>query len=382
MNLKEQRRAAIKAAQDIIGKAQAAGRDLTTDERAVLARKNAEVVELSAKIERADAELFKAFEAGGDPGDGWAGRSGGALSFKGVAQKILHNEDGGTRNVKSLLAAGSQAVETEDVGLTVLKERPPVAFMESIPAKEVAENFSYLQQTVRTNNAAPVAVGALKPTSVFTLTRVEGRLKVVAHLSEPIPEYWLRDSTALEQFVRVEMVSGLAEAVAAQAINGDGIGENLAGISTTSGIQTQAFATDALTSIRKGITALETLSMVPFLVVMNPLSWEAIELTREGGATGGYLLGSQGQPLPIDRAKRQVWGIPVALSTSVPSGAAAPAYVLAEESVTLFHDGTVEVKWGLIGDDFGKNQVRCRAEGRFEMGVTRPAGVVKVTIAA
>ena len=90
-------------------------------------------------------------------------------------------------------------------------------------------NFNYLRQTTRTNLAAPVAAGALKPTSVFTLTRIEDKLKVVAHLSEPIPEYWLKDNGALEQFVRGEMVSGLAEAVAAQAISGDGVSPNLHG---------------------------------------------------------------------------------------------------------------------------------------------------------
>ncbi|MFC7485775.1 hypothetical protein ACOCJ7_04545 [Knoellia sp. CPCC 206453] len=62
---------------------------------------------------------------------------------------------------------------------------------------------------------------------------------------------------------------------------------------------------------------------MPYLVVMNPASWEAIELLRENGATCGYLLGSQGQ-LPIDREATGV-GWPVALSTPVPTGAAAPA---------------------------------------------------------
>ena len=244
--LREQQRAAVKAAQGIIGQAQRERRQLTSTEQAALSQKNADVQRLAALIEEsdADAKLMKSLEALGSTRGG-NGDLSTALSFKGVADRILHGPDGDEpRNIKSLIAAGSQAVETTDVGLTVLKERPPVSFMESIPAEEVAENFSYLRQTTRTNNAAPVAAGGLKPTSIFTLTRVEGRLRVVAHISEPIPEYWLKDGTALKQFVNGEMVSGLAEAVAAQAITGDGVGENLAGIATTSGIQTQAFVTD------------------------------------------------------------------------------------------------------------------------------------------
>lgn len=366
----------------IISEAKAAGRDLTAAERSTLEAKNAEIENLTGLIHQAerDAELMKGFDTAMAGHHGTEGLT--ALSFKGVAARLLGEDQGGPVNIKSLLAAGSQTTETQDVGLTVLKERPPTSFMESIPQRPVAENFSYLRQTVRTNNAAPVAVGALKPTSIFTLTRIESKLRVVAHLSEPIPEYWLADLNSLRQFVEGEMVTGLAEAVAAQALTGDGVGENLTGIITTSGIQSIAFTTDALITIRKSITALENLGLEARLIVMHPSTWESIELLRENGATGGYLLGTTNQPLPIDRARRQIWGVPVALSTSLTAGAGAKALVLGSDSVTLFHDGTVSVKWGVMNDDFGKNQVRCRAEGRFQMGVTRPSGVVYATVAA
>ena len=133
--------------------------------------------------------------------------------------------------------------------------------------------------------------------------------------------------------------------------------------------------------LRKGITALETLGLTPTLIVMNPANWERIELLREGGATGGYLLGLAG---PASAGPREAAGVgrPGGALHQRPTGAAAPAYILSEGSATLFHDGVVEVKWGVMNDDFGKNQVRARAEGRFQMGVTRPAGVVKATISA
>ena len=46
-------------------------------------------------------------------------------------------------------------------------------------------------------NAAVVAEGAAKPTGVYSVTRVEQSLVVVAHLTEGIPRFWLLDSTAL-----------------------------------------------------------------------------------------------------------------------------------------------------------------------------------------
>jgi len=43
----------------------------------------------------------------------------------------------------------------------------------------------------------------------------------------------------------------------------------------------------------------------------------------------------------------------------------------AQDSVKLFTDGHVGIEWGVIGDDFAKNQARLR----YEVAVTQPAGV-------
>jgi HK97 family phage major capsid protein len=113
--------------------------------------------------------------------------------------------------------------------------------VEAIPAQIVREppTFAYLRQTTRTNNAAPVADGATKPTSVYGLTRAEDRLRVIAHLSEPINKYHLEDAADLRVFVDNELGYGLDLAVEQQLLSGDGTGENLRGILNTSGIQAQ-----------------------------------------------------------------------------------------------------------------------------------------------
>ena len=65
--------------------------------------------------------------------------------------------------------------------------------------------YAFLRQTARTNNAAVVAEGATKPTSVYSVIRVEQSLAVVAHLSEGIPRYWLLDTTSLETFKKASL---------------------------------------------------------------------------------------------------------------------------------------------------------------------------------
>ena len=72
---------------------------------------------------------------------------------------------------------------------------------------------------------------------------------VVAHLSEGIPRYWLLDNSSLETFVDNELEYGMQTAVEAKV---------LADVNATSGIQTQAYATSVLTTLRKGLTKLET----------------------------------------------------------------------------------------------------------------------------
>ena len=66
-----------------------------------------------------------------------------------------------------------------------------------------------MRQTRRTNNAAVVAEGAVKPTSVYSVERVEDKLDVIAHLSEGVPRYWFVDTAALQGFLANELDYGL-----------------------------------------------------------------------------------------------------------------------------------------------------------------------------
>ena len=63
-----------------------------------------------------------------------------------------------------------------------------------LPVKQhVTAEYAHLRQTTRSNNAAVVAEGAVKPTSVYSVTRIENSLVAVAHLSEAVPRDALRN---------------------------------------------------------------------------------------------------------------------------------------------------------------------------------------------
>jgi HK97 family phage major capsid protein len=127
--------------------------------------------------------------------------------------------------------------------------RPAANLLSVLPViVQPSPQFAYLRQSVRTSAAAVVAEGAVKPTSMYSVVHVEDSLDVIAHLSEAVPRYWLTDAPELQQFLSTELAYGLQLAVEAKTI---------ADIASTSGIQTQAFSTSVLQTLRKSVTRLD-----------------------------------------------------------------------------------------------------------------------------
>ena len=227
--------------------------------------------------------------------------------------------------------------------------------------------ISYLRQTTRTNNAAVVAAGALKPTSVYTVTRIENSLQVIAHLSEGIPRHWLLDNSSLEQFLAGELEFGLQTAVEAKV---------LTDVNATSGIQTQTYATSVLATLRKGMTKLEQAGYTASAFVLTPADWEGVELALSSQAAIEHL------SLPYDPATRRLFGVPVTTSNAQAAGV---GHVIASGAVALDTDNRgVDVQWSenATADSFGKNLVFARCESRYATSVFSPLGVVSLDLTA
>lgn len=155
------------------------------------------------------------------------------------------------------------------------------------------------------------------------------------------------------------MEAGLYLALENQVVHGDGTGENLTGLLNTSGIIVQAFATDALTSIRKAMTSLEVYGITPTALVLNPVDAEPLDLPRDSGATGRYLLGDPGGD-----GVEKLWKVPRVPSIAVPAGTAVlgdwqQAQVIVREDATLALDRSAE--------NFTKNLVTVRLEGPLRL---------------
>ncbi len=305
-------------------------------------------------------------------------RRGQYLSLRNMCDQLRSVTPGGQLDVRALVASGSTlAPATILADSPVDLGKPASALLDVLPAT-VVENgqYSYLRQTVRTNNAAPVAVGNTKPTSVMTLERVDGALQVVAHLSEPIHEPWLSDVASLEQFVESEMVAGISAALEDQILNGNGTAPQLDGIIGVS-TGTQAYATSPLVTIRTGLAQFEAAGLTASAVVLASADWLAIETATL--TAGNYVLGQGTVGAPLDAIKRTVWGVPVVVSAAHTAGT---AVLLSEDSVSLVTDGGVLFDWGRVNADFAENKIRARAELRAQVEVFRPAGIIVADLTA
>jgi hypothetical protein len=97
-------------------------------------------------------------------------------------------------------------------------------------------------------------------------------------------------------------------------------------------------------------------------------------------SAGQYVLNAEGSRngVPVDSAARRLWGVPVTVSTAVPAGT---GYLLSNGVAQLATDARIETEQATaIGDGFARNTVQLRVEGRFDLVVTRPMGVVQMAL--
>ena len=248
-----------------------------------------------------------------------------------------------------------------------------------IPVRQAdGDKVWYLRQTVATQNAAPVAAGAAKPTSVFSIERVEETVRTVAHVSEALDRALLADSDELESFLDNQLRLGVLLAEEAQILNGNGTPPNLRGILNTAGIQTQPLgADDRITAIGKAMTLLRSSFFEPDGIVLHPLDFQDIRLMKN--ANGDFIMGAPSEP-----GEETLFGKPVVQSSAIAQGTGlvgafaigATVWDREQARVTFAETGLGNA----AGEEmFSRNQVRFRGEERLAFGVERPAAFCTVT---
>ncbi|WP_159623760.1 phage major capsid protein [Ruania rhizosphaerae] len=388
MNLKEQLAAALKRANELVAKAKAG--NISPQEMTELEAKTAEAKSLKARIEgteksaaqaKAD-ELMAGFQMGeherhGTPDTTAAGR----LDLSGLKDQMVAGMKGYSGQVapgsKGLVPAGETVVSVPVVNPTdpvqggIGHERAP-RLIDVLPATVRAAVYQVLKQTViaTPGTAGVVAPGDVKPTKKLGVHKEDSRLRVLAVLSEPVDKFLLEDASNLRTWVGAELVDAILDELENQVLAGDGTGENFTGLANTSGIQTQAFSTDQITTLAAGLAKVQDIGGAAFIALAST-DWLAIQTARNSG--GSFDLGG-----PIDATARTAWGTQV---ITVPGLTAGEGYVVGNDSLELTTDGRgVRVEWGTPGDTFTRNQLVARVEGRFNLDVLRPHRVVQMAL--
>lgn len=375
-NLRDQRAAIVKEAQDILAKAKAEGREYPTgDEAARLKTIGSEVADLDTKIKAfEESQALIASLTVNEPEqipEGMKSNFGSGGSWaKTVARTI--QQAGREIGVKALLQGQVSVDAAVDVyGIP----DAPTTLLDAIPRVEQREgnHFSFLRQTVREDKAAVVPDDALKPTSLYTFTEVEDHCRVIAHLTEPFPLRYLEDYAGLAAILDVEMKQGIRRVLEDQIINGAG-GDDFTGVLATTGVQQVAWTGSVVATLRRARTQLETGGERLNIVAMHPNDVEELDLMRENGETGGFLIDDSVYTRLVGRGVRGI------ASLAIPEGTALMGDI--NTLVLRIREGAHTIAATQAGDLFDKNQVKLRSEGRFGLQITRPHALAVVDLTA
>ena len=236
-------------------------------------------------------------------------------------------------------------------------------------------SVDYPVQNVRTNNAAVVGEGQLKPTSDYGWTTQNEAIRTIAHVTK-LSRQAMDDAPRLVAEVDAEMRYGLGLAKERQYLFGNGTGINMHGIvpqATAFAVPASVVAGDIILPSRVDVLRLAMLQLATALypadgIVLNDLDWGLIELTKT--RDGAYLFAQ-----PQGSVGARMWGLPVVTTPAMTTGdflVGAFGY-----AARIYKRMGVEV---LISseneDDFVKNMATMRAEERCTIGVKIPDGFV------
>ena len=422
--LKERAEAESKKAREVAGKAADEGREMTEDERGIYdtAMKSLHDVLDGIKAVKADEAVIEAAKSFADE-VGVPTQSDIKARVKSLGLTVVDSPE-----FKSMLAGfpegrvpSKSRVQTAPIavkalftgasstsaGAFVTNERTDIVeFLGRRPLtirslvanrRTTSDTVEFVQETSHTNaaavvaeatsSAAPTAVagasgavtftnavgGGYKPEGAWAFAVATATVKTIAEWV-PVTKRALADVAQLEGLINDQLAADVAEAEEDQILNGNSSGENFTGINNTSSIQTQAYATDLFTTIRKGVTKLRTIGRVnPSALVLNPADAEAIDLAKDGENRYYY-----GGPQTI--GQRTIWGVPVVESEAQAAGTG----LLGDFSKAVLWDReqTTVTMTDSHADFFVRNMVAILAEERLAFGVTRPTAFCQLDLTA
>lgn len=297
--------------------------------------------------------------------------------------------EGGTKDIYTDLPTGTALpVQLGSVQTDPLVPRPfrTRRVRDLFPVQRTSSNLiDYFRITGFTNNASVVGERdgsnfQLKPQSALSMELAQAPVRTIAHF-EVAHRNVLADEPQLQGVINNELLYGLRLVEDDEILNGPGTGDHLLGVLQTPGIQTldgddaaynpstTEFKHDA-DLVRRAVTLVLLANYEATGLVMHPLDWEGIELTKD--TQNNYVLV---QNVAIGTEQR-LWRLPVVDTPAIQEGRfLVGAFGLGAQLYDR-EQGNIRIA-EQHADLFVRNAVAILAEERLALAVKRPESFVE-----
>lgn len=233
----------------------------------------------------------------------------------------------------------------------------------------IADNtFLYMPLTV-TGNAGFVAEGSDKPETTFKVDAKTGQVKTIATWTK-VSEQLFADKSQLINILDNNLTHAVDVTVQNQLISGDGLGENLSGISKagnfTDYVAGSGEAANTVDLLRNVAFKMRGANIDNLTIVLNWSDWSALLGLKS--TTNEYLINGI-----LDPVKQTIYGVPVVLSSAMTAGKFAMGNF--KMGGIVFDKTAMSLEIDRTGDDFTKNLITIRAERRLGFAVVQPKAI-------
>ena len=277
-------------------------------------------------------------------------------------------------------------VQTDYTGIYEPLGRYPLNVLGLVARRTTTSDLvEFVRQTTQVQEAAPTPeanvkyvtgatgeVSGTKPQGQMAFEKVHATVKTIA-VYVGATKRALSDASQIRGIIDQELRDDLLEELEQQILTGNGVGENFTGVLNTSGVLTQAFNTNILTTTRQAVTTLQVTGRArPNAWVFHPADWETVELLQDGN---NRYYGNG----PFAQGPNTLWGYPVVPSESKPQGTA----ILADwRKAVLWDREAASISVTDSHDDwFIRNLVAILAEMRAAFGLIRPSAFCEAELA-
>jgi HK97 family phage major capsid protein len=242
------------------------------------------------------------------------------------------------------------------------------------PGRTQSNSIEYVRETGFTNNADVVSEnpGNVKPESDIAFELDQAKVATIAHWVRASKQV-LDDAAMLASYIDARLRYGLQLKEEAQLLKGSGIGLNINGIYTQAstyanpGVVVQAQT--RIDQLRLALLQAELAEYYADGIVLSPIDWTAIELTKD--SQNRYVIAN-----PFGTTPNTLWARPVVSTQSMDVGDFLVGAFQLGAQVWDREDATVVVSTE-DRDNLVKNMVTILAEERLGLTVYRPEAFVK-----